>query len=133
MPGPADDIKDAVKQVGLSDPMAQIGTVLEKAGAVVESGVGRARAMMRGLAEKTSQGTTRVSAPKDAAPKARPEPRKRLKRVVVDRSENGGFIAKHHYHPEYGGTPKAEVHTFGSPDDVHDHLRKTFNYGQDEE
>lgn len=132
MPGPADDIKDAVKRLGYSDPMMQVGSLMDKAGAAIQSGVDRARAMVKGLAEKTPQGTTRVSAPKDAAPKERPEPVKKLKRVVVDQSSNGGYIARHHYHPAYGGTPKPDTHTFTSADEVREHLKKAFNY-EDEE
>lgn len=121
MPGPADDLKAAVKNLGMSDPMAQIGTAMDRAGAAIQDGVGRAKRYVRGFAEKTPQGTNRV-----AAPKERPEPVKKRRRVVVDRSANGGYIVKHHYQPAYGGTPKPETHTFRSAEEAAEHLEQTF-------
>ncbi len=121
MPGPADDIKTAVRDLAMSSPVMQIGTAMDKAGAAIERGVGRAKQLVRGFAEKTPQGTTRV-----AAPKERPEPVKTRKRVTVDRSSNGGYIVKHHYRPAYGGTPKPETHTFGTAEEAAEHLHKTF-------
>lgn len=121
MPGPADDIKNAVRDLGMSSPMMQIGSAMDRAGAAIERGVGRAKQLVRGFAEKTPQGTTRV-----AAPKERPEPVKNRKRVTIDRSSNGGYIVKHHYRPAYGGTPKPDTHTFASAEEAADHLHQTF-------
>lgn len=66
----------------------------------------------------TPQGTTKGTASKAAQ-------RKRLKKLRMDETDNGGFIVSHHFHPEHGGTPKAEKHAFSKYDDAHAHLEKT--------
>jgi hypothetical protein len=64
---------------------------------------------------QTSHGTMRASAAK----------RKRLKKLHVSKTDNGGYIVSHHHQPEHGGTPAAEKHAFTSYDDMHAHVEKT--------
>lgn len=69
----------------------------------------------------TPQGTVRGTAPKMTT---RPM-EKRLKKISVNPTDNGGFVVSHHYHPANGrGTPKTERHAFTSYDAVHAHLEK---------
>lgn len=62
---------------------------------------------------QTPHGSTKATASKK---------RKRLKKIHVDQAENGGYVVKHHFHPEHGGTPAPETHAFASYDDAHAHL-----------
>lgn len=71
--------------------------------------------------QQTPQGTTKGSAPKKSTAAAR----KRLKKLHVQPTDNGGFLVTHHHQPEYGGTPKAETHAFTSYDDMAQHVEKT--------
>lgn len=68
----------------------------------------------------TAHGTTRGEAPKKKAA----APRKRLKKVRVEPTDNGGYVVSHHYHPEHGGTPKPERHAFADYDAAHKHLEQ---------
>lgn len=61
----------------------------------------------------TPQGTTRITAAKA---------RRRLKKIHLKRSANGGFVVTHHFHPEYGGTPTPETHAFGHHTHARAHL-----------
>lgn len=67
---------------------------------------------------QTPQGTTRVTASKAAK-------RKRLKRLHLSKADNGGYVVKHHFQPEHGGTPAPESHVFESYGDAHAHLERT--------
>ena len=116
MVGPADDIKSAVKGLGISDPMAQIGTAMDRAGQAIGDAASWARDKVNSVMQ-TPQGTTKGTASRDAA-------RKRLKQIKVDQADNGGFIVTHHYQPEYGGTPAPEKHVFSDYDSAHAHLTK---------
>lgn len=69
------------------------------------------------MIEKTPQGTTKATASKAAQ-------RKRLKKMHVSQAE-GGYVVKHHYHPEHGGTPKPDSHVFESYEDTHAHVERT--------
>lgn len=71
------------------------------------------------MIEQTPQGTTKATLSKA-------EKRKRLKKIhVSEPTANGGRIVTHHYHPEHGGTPKADKHTFASDDDMRSHVEQT--------
>lgn len=65
-------------------------------------------------AHQTPQGSHKMTASKG---------RKRLKHIKVD-AANGGFVASHHYKPEYGGTPKPEKHVFADHASLEAHLRQ---------
>lgn len=65
---------------------------------------------------ETPQGTTKVTAAKV---------RKRLKRIHVQPTDNGGFVVTHHHHPEHGGTPAPARHAFTSFRKMHSHVAKT--------
>jgi hypothetical protein len=71
------------------------------------------------MAATTPQGTSKGTAAKAEAR------RKRLKKIHVTRASNGGFVAKHHYQPEYGGTPAPDSHAFADSDAMYEHLEKT--------
>ena len=43
MAGPADDLRSKVKDLGMSDPMVQIGTALGRAGSVIQDTYRKAR------------------------------------------------------------------------------------------
>lgn len=115
MAGPADDLRESVKGLGMSDPMAQIGTALGRIGQGVEDAAEWAKDKAKRVME-TAQGTTRGVASKDAG--------KKLKSIKIVPSANGGFIVSHHYMPAYGGTPKPDVHVFSDYDAAHAHLTK---------
>jgi hypothetical protein len=130
MPQAPDSVQglvDGVKQLGQSDPMLQIGNALERVGSAVQRGADWAKDKAGELAAKvtkTPQGTTRGTAPKTRMTDIElpATQRKRLKKVRLEKSSNGGFIASHHYHPERGGTPAPDRHAFQSYDDLHKHL-----------
>ena len=50
--------------------------------------------------------------------------RKRLKHIKVDHAVNGGFVATHHFQPEYGGTPSPETHVFPDHAGLESHLKQ---------
>lgn len=144
-PDPAADIRDGVRKLYEASPIGRIGSTLNTIGEKTAEVAGKAKRAV----EDTVQGTRRLLAPKQTpaprgdialpasrkpaatpqgtvrgtAPKA--DPPKRLKKVSVSPTDNGGFIVSHHYHPANGrGTPKSERHAFTSYDDVHAHLEK---------
>lgn len=130
MPGPADDLKDKVRALGMSDPMMQIGSAMERFGGAVQEkateagNYARRKAEEYGLLQRTPQGTTKGTAPKAQTAK------RVLKRISVEPSDNGGFIATHHYKPAYGGTPSPKKHTFSDYDALHAHLEKATAGGE---
>lgn len=143
-PDPAAEIRDGVRKLYEASPLGRIGSTLNTIGEKTVEVAGKAKRVV----EDTAQGTKRLLAPKakpaprgdislppsrpaatpqgsvrGTAPKAAPP--KRLKKVSVSPTDNGGFVVSHHYHPANGrGTPKAERHAFTSYDDVHAHLEK---------
>lgn len=132
MAGPADDLKDKVREFANGAPIMQIGDMMAGFGKKVRDTYDKAKAKASemvdsaetamGMAPKpatpvqTPQGTTKASAPKAQ--------RKRIKQVRVVPSANGGYSATHHYHPEYGGTPTSDTHVFSDYDSLEDHLTK---------
>ena len=123
MPQGVRDIVDAVKQVGMSDPMAQIGDAMGRAGKAIQDTAASAKKAATEAYEKaksyvtaTPQGTTKGTVSKEDTRK------KRLKKVRVEPTANGGFVVSHHYKPGYGGTPKPDRHAFADYDTMHEHL-----------
>lgn len=133
MPDPTQDLKDKIRGLAHGDPMMQIGDLMAQFGEKVQDTYYKAKGRARQLidsAEKaigvdeesapaakpqeTPQGTTKGTAPKT--------PRKRLKRISVNPSTNGGYVVKHTYHPEYGGTPAPDTHVFTDKDALDAHL-----------
>jgi hypothetical protein len=64
--------------------------------------------------ERTAHGSLRATASKAE---------KRLKKIRLAPTNNGGFVVTHHFHPTNGhGTPSPEVHAFADFDGAHSHL-----------
>lgn len=137
MAGPADDLKDKVRDLAHTDPMMRIGDMMgafgqkvrdtyDKVKAKASEMVDSAETYMKGADDAptgpkdiplTPQGTAKGTASKAA--------RKRIKQIKVNPSANGGFTVTHHYHPEYGGTPKPDTHVFTDYDDLEQHIQST--------
>lgn len=63
--------------------------------------------------------------------------RHKIKRVVIEPADNGGFMVRHEHHPDdmspedaAGGsmpqTPPDETHALGGPDELAQHIGSTF-------
>lgn len=70
------------------------------------------------MIERTPQGTTKAKA-------SRKSMRKRLKKIHVQPTMNGGYVVTHHHQPEYGGTPASEKHAFTDYASMHAHVAQT--------
>ena len=61
----------------------------------------------------------------------------KIKRIVIEPADNGGFMVRHEHHPEdmspedaasgaMPQTPPDETHALGGPDELQSHMQDTF-------
>lgn len=67
------------------------------------------------MIQQTVHGTTKGTA-------SRVMKRKRLKKLHVQPTVNGGYVVTHHHQPEYGGTPAPDKHAFTDYATMHAHV-----------
>lgn len=132
MAGPADDLKDKVREFAHGAPIIQIGDMMAGFGQKVRDTYDKAKAKASEMVDSAEHAMGMAHTPEPAAPAATPQgttkgtapktQRKRLRQIKVTPSANGGYIARHAYRQEYGGTPSADTHTFSDYDAMQAHV-----------
>lgn len=67
--GPADDLKGGVKALGMSDPMAQVGSAMGKVGAGIQAGAAKGVGTVRGAISGMTGGLFGGGASRKPAPR----------------------------------------------------------------